>query len=72
MRLPRSSKMSPVSKAADADLGSGGFLGLSPDMVERTYGHHHSAHLRGVADAVGRRNPQPDGRRPDHRPSKNT
>jgi integrase len=33
-----------------------GFLGMSPDMVERTYGHHHPAHMRGAAEAVGRRN----------------
>lgn len=31
-----------------------GFLGMSADMVERTYGHHHPAHMRGAADAIGR------------------
>lgn len=31
-----------------------GFLGMSPAMVERVYGHHHPAHLKGAADAMGR------------------
>lgn len=26
-----------------------GFLGMSPEMVERTYGHHHPDHLKGAA-----------------------
>jgi integrase len=32
-----------------------GFLGMSPGMVERTYGHHHPEHMRGAAEAIGRR-----------------
>jgi integrase len=31
-----------------------GFLGMSPDMVVQTYGHHHPAHLQGAAEAIGR------------------
>lgn len=26
-----------------------GFLGMSPELVERTYGHHHPDHLRGAS-----------------------
>jgi hypothetical protein len=29
-----------------------GFLGMSPAMVEQTYGHHHPAHMRGAAEAI--------------------
>jgi integrase len=32
-----------------------GFLGMSPMMVEQTYGHHHPAHMRGAAEALGGR-----------------
>lgn len=32
-----------------------GFLGMSPTMVEEIYGHHHPAHMRGAAGALGRR-----------------
>jgi integrase len=32
-----------------------GFLGMSPNMIERIYGHHHPAHMRGAVKAVGRR-----------------
>lgn len=32
-----------------------GFLGMSPAMVERVYGHHHPEHLRGAAAAIGAR-----------------
>lgn len=32
-----------------------GFLGMSPEMVERTYGHHHPEHMRRATDAIGRR-----------------
>jgi integrase len=31
-----------------------GFLGMSPDMVVQTYGHHHPAHMQGAAEAIGR------------------
>jgi integrase len=31
-----------------------GFLGMSPDMVEHIYGHHHPDHMRGAAEAIGR------------------
>jgi integrase len=30
-----------------------GFLGMSPAMVEQTYGHHHPAYMRGAATAIG-------------------
>lgn len=29
-----------------------GFLGMSPEMLERTYGHHHPDHMRGAAHAL--------------------
>jgi len=29
-----------------------GFLGMSPAMVEQTYGHHHPSHMRGAAEAI--------------------
>jgi integrase len=32
-----------------------GFLGMSPALVEQTYGHHHPAHMRGAAEAIGSR-----------------
>lgn len=32
-----------------------GFLGMSLNMVEHTYGHHHPEHVRGAAEAIGRR-----------------
>jgi integrase len=30
-----------------------GFLGMSVEMLDRVYGHHHSDHLRGAARALG-------------------
>ena len=30
-----------------------GFLGMSPEMVQQTYGHHHPAHMHGTAEAIG-------------------
>ena len=39
-----------------ADLWeAAGFLGMSVEQLERTYGHHHSDHLKGARDAVDRR-----------------
>jgi integrase len=32
-----------------------GFLGISPALVEQTYGHHHPAHMRSAAEAIGSR-----------------
>jgi integrase len=32
-----------------------GFLGMSPEMVSQVYGHHHPAHMRGAAEAIGQR-----------------
>jgi integrase len=32
-----------------------GFLGMSPAMLEQTYGHHHPGHMRGAAEALGGR-----------------
>jgi Phage integrase family len=29
-----------------------GFLGMSAEMLERTYGHHHPDYLKGAADAI--------------------
>src|SRR5215831_17693291 len=34
-----------------------GFLGMSVEMLDRVYGHHHPAHLRGAANALGSRKP---------------
>lgn len=36
-----------------------GFLGMSPEMVEKTYGHHHPDHLAGAAKAIGYRRQKP-------------
>ena len=30
-----------------------GFLGISPALVEKTYGHHHPSHMRSAAEAIG-------------------
>jgi integrase len=30
-----------------------GFLGMTPEMLERVYGHHHPDFLRGAAEALG-------------------
>ena len=30
-----------------------GFLGISPALLEQTYGHHHPLHMRGAAEAIG-------------------
>ena len=39
-----------------ADLWqSAGFLGMSVEQLERTYGHHHSDHLKEARDAIERR-----------------
>jgi integrase len=32
-----------------------GFLGMSHEMLVKTYGHHHPDHLRGAADAITRK-----------------
>ena len=32
-----------------------GFLGMSVEMLDRVYGHHHPEHLRGAAHALGYR-----------------
>jgi integrase len=39
-----------------ADLWeAAGFLGMSVEQLERTYGHHHSDHLKSARDALDRR-----------------
>ena len=42
-----------------------GFLGMSPEMVERVYGHHHPDHLGAAVAAITRRpsNEMPTKRR---------
>ena len=30
-----------------------GFLGMSPEVLQDTYGHHHPDHLQGAAAAIG-------------------
>ena len=32
-----------------------GYFGITLDMLERVYGHHHPDHLRGAVEAMGRR-----------------
>jgi integrase len=32
-----------------------GFLGMSPEVPQETYGHHHPDHLRGAAIAIGQK-----------------
>lgn len=32
-----------------------GFLGMSPKVLQGTYGHHHPDHLQGTAAAIGRK-----------------
>lgn len=32
-----------------------GYLGMTVDVLESTYGHHHPAHLQGAVEALGRR-----------------
>lgn len=32
-----------------------GFLGMSPEMVEKTYGHHHPDHMKGAANGFKRK-----------------
>ena len=32
-----------------------GFLGMSPEVLQETYGHHHPDYLRGAAVAIGRK-----------------
>jgi hypothetical protein len=34
-----------------------GFLGLSPEVPQDTYGHHHPDHLHGAAVAIGQKGP---------------
>jgi integrase len=35
-----------------------GYLGMSVQTLERTYGHHHPGHLRGAAEAITRKQPR--------------
>ncbi len=52
-----------------------GFLGMTVEMLDRVYGHHHPNHLRGAAHAIGYRPRQslpislPVARRSSQRPS---
>jgi integrase len=32
-----------------------GFLGMSPEVLQNTYGHHHPDYLQGAAAAIGRK-----------------
>jgi integrase len=34
---------------------AGGFLGMSSEVLQDTYGHHHPDHLRGAAAAIGQK-----------------
>jgi integrase len=33
-----------------------GFLGMTPETLQRVYGHHHPDYMRAAADAIGRQN----------------
>jgi hypothetical protein len=35
-----------------------GFLGMSAEILERTYGHHHPDYLKDAADAITSKAPQ--------------
>jgi hypothetical protein len=35
-----------------------GFLGMSAEMIERTYGHHHPDYMRGAAEAITSKQPK--------------
>ncbi len=35
-----------------------GYLGMSADMIERTYGHHHPDYMRAAAQAITTKHPQ--------------
>jgi integrase len=37
---------------------SAGYLGMSAQMIERTYGHHHPDYMRGAAQAITAKQPQ--------------
>jgi integrase len=32
-----------------------GFLGMSPEVLQQTYGHHHPDYLHGAAAAIGQK-----------------
>jgi hypothetical protein len=36
-----------------------GFLGMSVEMLDRVYGHHHPDHLQAAAQAIGYRRGMP-------------
>jgi integrase len=35
-----------------------GYIGMSSEMIERTYGHHHPDYMRGAAQAITAKQPQ--------------
>jgi hypothetical protein len=39
--------------ARSTNLEAAGFLGMSPEVLQDTYGHHHPEHLHGAAAAIG-------------------
>jgi hypothetical protein len=41
----------PIWQAAE-------YLGMSAQMIERTYGHHHPDYMRGAAAAITTKQPQ--------------
>ncbi len=42
-------------RAAADKWAAAGFFGLTFDMIESTYGHHHPDHLQSAVDAMGKR-----------------
>ena len=38
--------------ARRTDLAGCGYLGMSAQMIERTYGHHHPDYMRSAAQAI--------------------
>jgi integrase len=43
-----------MQKSADL-WATAGYLGMSVEQLERTYGHHHGDHLKSARDAADRR-----------------
>jgi integrase len=40
-----------------------GVLGMSPEVLQNTYGHHHPDYLQGAASAIGQKGPERFGGR---------
>jgi hypothetical protein len=47
-----------ANAARRPDLAGAGYLGMSAQMIERTYGHHHPDYMRGAATAISTKQQQ--------------